>query len=133
MSWSGPPHVPEGVAGWRVVLPQTVRFKDRWSVRNIMGQIQPKEEAHDAPDSLVRRMPAEVHGARRHVDMQVNSLTRLDVTRRREIERKEEVVSPSRTALPPLFLLFLISASSQSKSFLPHPATDAFLPAAISF
>ena len=58
-----------------------------------MGQIQPKEEAPDAPDSLVRRLPTEVHGGKRHIDMQVNSLTRLDVVRRREIERKEEMVS----------------------------------------
>ena len=58
-----------------------------------MGQIQPKEEAPDAPDSLVRRLPTEVHGGKRHVDMQVNSLTRLDVIRRKEVERKEEIVS----------------------------------------
>jgi hypothetical protein len=58
-----------------------------------MGNQVPKEEQPDAPEVLTRRMRPEVHGSRRHGEAQVQSLNRLQETRKMEIRRKEEIVS----------------------------------------
>ncbi len=59
----------------------------------IMGNQIPKEEQPDAPEVLTRRMRPEVHGSRRHGEVQVQSLTRLQEIRKLEVLRKEDIVS----------------------------------------
>lgn len=59
-----------------------------------MGNVQPREESVDAPDSLKRRIRGEVHGERRHVNQQTQSLFKLQDSRRQEIKRLEDIVRP---------------------------------------